>query len=149
MNLRDRARAGRDQLEWRWESGSATPGATEALQGDIALCMYGESERGPARLFRSLVPGEVACRRKRSALNCRRRGHPAEHNTMSVVLRAGRDGRTTLVATAEGSGMSMPAMPLPLPLRVQLQTTQGGCWEATYTAHDSSKNTARRFGAHN
>jgi len=149
VSLRDRTGKGRDQLEWTWESNTAMDADTETPPGNVALCMYDESEPGRAQLFRSLVPGEASCRNRRGGVKCRRRGHPSAHNTMSVLLRTSRKGRTSLVATAEGPSIDLPAMPLPLPLRVQLQTAHAGCWEATYTAHDGRKNTPHRFVAHN
>lgn len=147
LNLRKRARKGRDQLVWSWTAKANMPEATDALQGDVALCMYDESGAGPARLLRTAVAGEVSCRRRRSGVSCHRRG--SEPNALSVDLRVERNKRISLVAAAQGKDVGMPTMPLPVPMRVQLQTTGGVCWEAVYSATDTGKNAARRFNAHN
>ncbi len=39
----------------------------------------------------------------------------------------------------------VPTLPLPLPVRVQLQTSQGGCWQATYSAAGMSANSSTQF----
>jgi hypothetical protein len=65
-----------------------------------------------------------------------------------VVLKAGTAPRSALKLTARGIHVVPPApASLALPLAVQLQTSDGECWEAVHpTAHVLTAETLSAFG---
>jgi hypothetical protein len=46
---------------------------------------------------------------------------------------------------AKGPHLALPAFPLALPLRVQLQSTNGGCWETTFSFPGTRVDDAARY----
>jgi hypothetical protein len=64
-----------------------------------------------------------------------------------MLLKPGANKKAKIAVTAKGKNLALPSLPLALPARVQVQTTNGGCWEATYSTKGAKKNTARRFKA--
>jgi len=63
----------------------------------------------------------------------------------NVQLRHSDEPKTRIKLIAYGEALVPPALPLGLPLRVQLQSSEGLCWEAVYT--DAQKNEPDRFKA--
>ncbi len=61
-----------------------------------------------------------------------------------VVLKAGAAGKAKLQVAAAGGNVPVPTLPLTMPVRVQLRSSAGGCWDATYRA---GTNTAKKFKA--
>ena len=56
--------------------------------------------------------------------------------TRKVVLKAGAAGRSRIQVRAQGERLALPALPFGQEptLTVQLRSSAGPCWEATYTA---------------
>jgi hypothetical protein len=61
-----------------------------------------------------------------------------------IVLRSGAEGKAKIQLTGGGSNLYVPPLPFVTPVQVQLRTSTGGCWEATYSA---GTNTTKKFKA--
>jgi hypothetical protein len=150
----------RDQMRWKWVKGEET---TQADWGDpttdtgYALCLYGP---GDTLIYGSLVDPGGTCGTKPcwKAL-----GNPAgskgyrmksktrePHGVQKLILKVGIEGKAKIVAKGgrellfDGPGGVAP-LPLPLPATMQLQSTAGECWQATYEAEGVGKNEAGFF----
>ena len=62
-----------------------------------------------------------------------------------IKLKAGVPGKASIAVKASRKNVGLPTLPLALPLRVQLQASNGECWEATYT--EAAFNNPVGFGA--
>jgi cysteine-rich repeat protein len=143
--LEDRPQDAKDRLIWRWLKGSATAVADfgdPLTDDDYALCIYDESG-GPALVFEAAAPAGGMCA-----------GHPCWKAVAqgfayddpertpagldTIALEAGGAGDARIAVTGKGASLVPPPLPLALPARVQLQATNGSCWEATFSA--ASKN---------
>ena len=52
-----------------------------------------------------------------------------------IQLRVGGDGRAKVLVQGKGAELAMPTLAaLEQPLRIQLQSSDGPCWEAVYSA---------------
>lgn len=154
-----RAAAGRS-LTWAFRDGAAataTDFGNPITTDQIGLCVYDESGATPALRFSAITtPGTACARRGRRSRSCWRtvsggrgfayRDPSAQVGGLSEVrLIAGADGQTGIDATLRGEQLTLPPMPAKLPLRVQLQSSAGGCWEATYSRAGVKPNSARQF----
>jgi hypothetical protein len=150
----------RDQMRWKWVKGEET---TQADYGDptadtgYALCLYGP---GDSLIYGSLVdpggtcgtkpcwkalgnpPGVKGFRMKNKART--------PHGVLKLVLKTGEAGKAKVVASGgrallfDGPG-GVPPLPLALPATLQLQSTTGECWQATYDGAGVGKNEAGFF----
>jgi hypothetical protein len=72
------------------------------------------------------------------------------HGVLKLVLKVGIEGKAKVVASGgrellfDGPG-GVPPLPLPLPATMQLQSTTGECWQATYEAEGVGRNEAGFF----
>jgi DNA-binding beta-propeller fold protein YncE len=143
-------------IVWRW-----TRGADTSLQSlgdpttttDYALCVYDESGPTPALAMRALVPaggdcvaGVATCWSPATGGFRYRDPHRTPEGLFDLTLKSGGPGTARVTTRGTGTNLALPAMPLGLPVRVQLQSSLGECWEATYSAaraNDSSHFVAR------
>jgi hypothetical protein len=150
----------RDQMRWKWVKGEET---TQADYGDptadtgYALCLYGPAD---TLIYGSLVDPGGTCGTKPcwKAL-----GNPpgvkgfrmknkdrTPHGVLKLVLKPGIAGKAKIVASGgrallfDGPG-GVPPLPLALPATMQLQSTTGECWQATYDGAGVGKNEAGFF----
>jgi hypothetical protein len=109
---------------------------------DYALCMYDESGP-PAVVFRAMVPAEGGCRGAFADLPCwrlvssgykYRDSYATPEGLLTLNLKPGGPDAAKIIVKTGRKNVTMPTMPLGLPLRVQLQSSTGKCWEATYSS---------------
>ncbi len=150
-----------DTLVWNWDKGQATDAADfgDPLTTDESvLCIYDESAATSTLVFRAAAPAGGTCEGDQSCW--RKLGKSADgagyayedagrasDGLAEMLLKPGSNRKARIVVTAKGEKLALPPLPLALPARVQLQTTNGGCWEATYSTKGAKKNNARRFKA--
>jgi hypothetical protein len=164
-----------DKLSWRGVS--SIPAGPGSVLGDLnardyTLCVYDESGPTPTLLFRAAAPAGGEC----PGGPCWRPVHVFQSvagtryvdrdrtpdGVKSLLLRTlfqrlpnytrGVLQGSRIVLKAAGPALSnrplgLPGLPLPLPLRVQLQATEGMCWEGRYSAAGVVENTATEFHA--
>jgi hypothetical protein len=141
-----------DKLTWKWVKGAATPLAAfgdPSVGEDYLLCGYDES--GPATdvFLRAILPAGATCDGQpcwrplgtkgftyKDASDVRPQG------IRTVKLVAGVSGKAKIVVKGKGRVLAYrpfglphvpPSAPFPVPLRVQLEASNGECWEATYS----------------
>jgi hypothetical protein len=149
-----------DALVWNWDKGQATDAADfgDPLSTDESvLCIYDESAATSTLVFRAAAPAGGICEGDQSCWRKLGKGADggyayedagrASDGLAEMLLKPGSNRKARILVTAKGEKLALPPLPLALPARVQLQTTNGGCWEATYSTKGAKKNNARRFKA--
>jgi 6-phosphogluconolactonase (cycloisomerase 2 family) len=128
---------------WTWKSAATVlPGdfGSPATTDHYALCLWDESGPTPTLVMRSLAPAAQLCTASKgcwtpsaTGFNYRDRARTPE-GLGSILLKAGAgDGARVKVVAGKGH-LAAPSFPLPLPIRVQLQSSAGACFEATFSA---------------
>jgi 6-phosphogluconolactonase (cycloisomerase 2 family) len=129
-------------IVWRWTRGDETlPAAlgdpTDST--DYALCVYDES--GPSTLvMRALVPaagdcvsGSPTCWTTTGTGFRYRDPHRTPAGVFDLKLKSGTDDKARITMRGSDEDLILPTFPLGLPVRVQLESSTGECWEATYS----------------
>lgn len=131
----------KDRLQWKWQKGAATTvadfGEPTTTTG-YGLCVY---DGTGALISEAAVPAGGTCNAKspRPCWRASRSGFryvdrdltPA--GVQQLTLRAGVAGKAQIGFRGRGPVLATPDLPVTtLPLRVQLVSTTGQCWEATY-----------------
>jgi hypothetical protein len=134
-----------DKLVWRWPSGEATNlnEFGDPLTNDaVALCIY-DGSAAPQPIATLISPAQGPCRR---GVLCWTQlsgpvfryfdGDKTNDGLQQIYLRAGGDGRTRIGVRAKGEKIPpLPSPPLTTPVTVQLQTSAGACFTATYSGN--------------
>ncbi len=63
----------------------------------------------------------------------------------TMQLKAGTDGKATVKVKGQGGNLGMPALPLVPTVTVQLKSSDGACWGATFST--ATTNDATQFKA--
>jgi len=119
-----------------------------------SLCIYEQSQGGSAialqaRAHAGGTCGRAACWRQagpRSGFTYRNET-ANEDGITRIELEPGETGKASIIVKGDGANLPMPSLPLQLPVTVQLQATNGECWEASYSASGVGRNDADRFRA--
>ena len=143
--------------------GSGLPAAATALTdfGDpvnstgLTLCVFDRSQASASLLFRASVAAGGTCGTKPcwvgNGKTFKFKNRAATGDGVSnMSLIPGAAGKAKVVVTARGPALSqrpfgVPTPPLSLPLTVQLQSTNGQCWESSYSRTGVKKNTNETF----
>jgi cysteine-rich repeat protein len=140
LTVRDTLDSRKHKLQWQWAAGAATtvdefgsPHTTD----DLAICLF---DSGSQLVASAPVPAGGLCSGKpcwtpkTHGFNFRSRdGVPG--GIVSAQLKEGVAGKAKIKIDGKGANLATPATAsLSLPLRVQLQSENGECWEATYSA---------------
>jgi cysteine-rich repeat protein len=153
LQIRDKTPDKGDALQWKRAKAVDTPpsdfgdplGPTQ-----YGLCLYDESSPTPS-LLAELAARQGTCGAKSCWKNLGLSGwkyHDKEltpDGLASMLLKGSLGGPSTIAMKARGTNLPGPTLPLPLPARVQLQATNGACWEATYSAIGVKRNDASQF----
>lgn len=128
----------KDRLQWKWSKGTAT---TRAELGDplatdeYALCLY----EGLTLRATMLVPPGGSCNRKPCWRSTSKgydykNGDALPDGITQLSLRAGAEGKASILAKGRGTPLPMPALgSLTGAIRVQLRNrTSGLCWDAVF-----------------
>jgi hypothetical protein len=143
--LKNKSPDRRDSLLWKWDRGAATSeqefGDPIAGSTSYALCIYDSSGGSDRLLLHAALPaggtcGEAACWKRRStALKYRDPARTAGGVEM-LLLKPGEDGRAKIVLKGKGEPLGLPAV-LDVQqdprVTVQLQSSEGDCWDAVYS----------------
>jgi hypothetical protein len=140
-----------DQVTFKWVKGqeTQTPDFGSPLTSDgYALCVFDAANN---LVFKSTAPAGGVCGTKPcwKALGVKGFGYKDSARTPDgadkITLKAGLAGKAK--AQFKGKGPDLPSfgLPLPLPATVQLQSGNGQCWAASFSAAGVSTNTATQF----
>jgi hypothetical protein len=147
FRFKEAANPNLSRLAWQWMKGVET--SRENLgdpltDTDYALCVY-DASADPQPIMTARAPaggtcgaaGNIPCWRELSGA-----GPPVEYfdppaasdGLLRVRLKPGAEGRARVIVGGRGAGLSLPDLPLAPPVTVQVQTSTGECWIATYEA---------------
>jgi len=161
LQIKNNAADLKDQVSWKWSKGQATPVPAfgdPLATDDYALCIFDESSAEPSLLFRAIADAGGVCAGKPCWKTLGKvpahKGYKFQDKELSpdgfdqLQLKAGDAGRASISAKLKGVNLSsrpfgMPGLPVALPLRVQLQSSNGQCWESTHSL--ASKNDAAQL----
>jgi len=133
----------RPKLSWKWRQGDAVTAlelGDPQAQHEYDVCIYDES--GPATLvLAAAVPEGGRCKAGpcwRSAGSSVKYKAPDRYpqGIGTIVAAPGVAGRAALTVRGDGALLGVPGLPLALPMRVQVQASNGTCWEAAYSTAD-------------
>ncbi|HLY36477.1 MAG TPA: hypothetical protein VKU61_00475 [Candidatus Binatia bacterium] len=145
--VRNRTDAARDTLAWKWTRGAATtlPELGDPLAGtDYRLCIY-DTSGVPVLFYESSVPAGASWSPAGSTGFRYRSKDGLPEGTTAATLRSGPAGAAKASLKGQDAHLGPPVLPLPLPARVQLQSSGGTCFEATYSNAGVGVNNARAF----
>jgi hypothetical protein len=141
----------KDTLVWKWLKGGATSKedfGQPTNETGYLLCLY---DGTPSRLMSARAPAAGSCVGK-ACWKEQRQGFKyadkdmSPHGLSKIELKAGEGGKAKITVTGKGASLELPALPiLSLPVTAQLVTSDGTCWEATYST--SLRNLAGEFKA--
>jgi cysteine-rich repeat protein len=133
-----------DGFRWQWTSGMATSkkdfGHPRASTG-YAICVYeDDSSAATPVLLRAVADPGQACSRKKGCWRSAPNGFEYRSKSGSpdgvrrISLRAGSDGRASIVVAGGGPHVAVPALPLPPSVTVQVRQLGDGfaCWVARH-----------------
>jgi 6-phosphogluconolactonase (cycloisomerase 2 family) len=123
-------------LKWKWVRGSATLLADFGdpfLETDYALCVYDAAVAAQPRLS-AVAPADGYCGKTcwSSIVGYKFRDRRRTLGVGTLRLLDGADEQAKIIAKAGGPAIDVSSLPLVPPVIVQLQHTDGGCWQATY-----------------
>jgi hypothetical protein len=145
--LLDRPSDVSDRLAWSWAAGEDTPAAAlgdPTTADTYTLCMFTPPFGDPDLLMGLVAPADGQCADrdcwKAKGVNpVGGRGYRYKDRLGTpdglelVLLRPGGDGRAKMSVKGQGPLLQLPAPDdVDLPLLVQLQATNGECWEARF-----------------
>jgi 6-phosphogluconolactonase (cycloisomerase 2 family) len=135
--------SGRKSVSWKWTNGPATalgdfgqPDETTSY----AFCVYDESGPTPTLLLRMLAPAGGLC--ASTSRPCwlettefrYRDSFLTPEAIKTLRLRPGDAGMARMILVGQGPLLEPAPQPFGLPVRAQLESSDGECWEATYSA---------------
>jgi hypothetical protein len=150
----DRTDDGKDFLLDRWTKGDATSGGALGDPVDTttsyALCVYDDLDPGPTLIVDAmapdagLCPGETCWRSLKAPASglFYRRPFGVPDGLTSLLVKAGASGQSRVILRGTGARLPLPGLPLVAPVTVQVLTSDGKCWGATYTGAHVIRNGA-------
>lgn len=160
----------KDKLVWSWLKGTASEGdfGDPRATDDYVLCLYDESDVEGAGLVSEILGATVE-----AGSTCGNNDKPcwkalgnpptskgfAYANSAAtpdgiarIRLKPGSADNAKVVVKAKGAALALPdengtPLPIPLPGRVQLQASNGNCWEAAFRQSDVKVSTPEKFKA--
>ncbi len=151
LQFKDKMPDAGDQVVFKWSKGAATQTADfgdPLSSDDYALCVF---DGVGDLLFKASAPAGGICGTKPcwKALGIRGYGYKDPLRTPAGVdkisLKAGLQGKAKMQLKGRGDDLAAFGLPLGLPVTAQLQSENGQCWEATFSAAGTSKNDDTQF----
>jgi hypothetical protein len=151
FQVRDKLGTRSDSLNWKWVKGEETtladfgnPLATDSY----TLCVV---DAFNDRHFDVTIPPGGVCNDRPCWKDGGEKGFTytdklaSQGGIQKIVLKPGLQGTATVVVKGKGAGLNAPNLPLPLPLLVQLQSSNGTCWEAAFRPEGVLKDGTGQF----
>lgn len=146
VSLQMKAAAGSHfgSLRWKLTHGA---GVDPSVLGDprthteYSVCLFDRSQATPQLTFKAAVPVGASWTRVASrGFSYHATSGGAPGGIDKLLVQTGT--KTKISLTGSGAALQLPALPLPVPLTVQLQTNDGGCFEASYSSAGALRNDA-------
>jgi len=151
LSMKNSATNTSDTISWKWTQGAATLsdfGDPLSTTG-YTLCVF--DQNGAHRVLAPELPWGGACATSACWKPIGVRGFKYKDKDRTpngadkMTLLSGLAGKAKITFKGKGPNLAMPALGLTVPVRVQLQGTNGRCWESTFST--STQNTATVFKA--
>jgi len=107
---------------------------------DVSLCIY---DAGGRLVLGAVAPAGSGWAAAKSGF--RYADRRATTGLRGVTLRTGAEGEPSITVTGQGTRLGVPTLPVAAPLTLQLATSSGTCWAATFDT--ASKSTTRLLKA--
>lgn len=143
----------KDKVKFKWVRGDETFTADFGMPDvdtSYVLCTYDASSGSDTLVHGTIAPaGDLCtglpCWRPTSTKGWRYKDKDKTPCGVSKArLREGVQGKSKIQFFADGPLLATPSLPLVLPVRVQLQASNGECWEASYSSFVISDSTKFR-----
>jgi hypothetical protein len=142
FRFRDAADDERDTLVWQWPRGQATDLADfgdPLTNTAFALCVY-DASAATQPIASAISTAQGVCRNgvlcwialSNAPVLRYFDGNLSSDGLQQIQLRAGPDGKARIGVRAKGERLTLPPTPLTAPVTVQLQSSAGSCFTATY-----------------
>jgi hypothetical protein len=140
----------RDRLRWgiRGLDSAVADFGDPTATTDYQLCLYTENA-GPAELATDpSAPAGPNWRSTGGGFRFRVSGNERADGLRRVRLHANNGARGAVAVSGQGSALDLPDLPIPsdTDLHVQLHSSDGECWSASFTG-EPRRNTSRRYDA--
>jgi hypothetical protein len=152
LQLKDKTPDSGDQVIFNWNKGEATQTTDFGDPLSIPTTTRSAcSTRGGGLLLQSDAPAGGVCGTKPcwKALRIKGFGYKDPLHTPTgadkVLLKAGLAGKAKSHFKAKGDNIPTFSLPLSLPVTAQIQSENGQCWAATFSAAGMSKNDTAQF----
>jgi len=150
VQLKRNAKISKSAVNWTWNKGAATALADfgdPTTRTAYGLCVYDST---PALVLSLSAPAGGSCAGKAcwasTKAGFKYTNKDATPDGLSQLqLTAGAAGKAKIVAKGKGPNLAMPAFPLlqDPTVVVQVQNSDGGCWEADYSAPAKKNDSAQ------
>jgi hypothetical protein len=131
----DAAGAHPGKLQWKMGRGTAVPVADlgdPTTTTDYAVCAFDLSQPTPTVAWAAAIPGGPGWKRSGSnGFAFKRSEADAVDGITQLTVKTGSASKFTL--KGRGANLQLPSLPLAMPLTLQLQTSDAGCFETTYS----------------
>jgi hypothetical protein len=152
LSMKDQPSKARDRVVWKWTKGEATStedfGAPLATT-DYAFCLYdgtGALASSVAVPAGGLCDGKPCWKENRRGFKYRTRGvsESGTKTKLQITLGSGDAGKAKVIVNGKGGVPPVPRLPIAMPVIAQLVSSDGPCWEATFSSPEN-KNQPDQF----
>jgi len=155
--LKDKSDNTKDKLIWKWIKGENTDFVDlgdPLTADDYTLCIYEAAGGQPSVLLSATAPAGGQCAGRGCWKALSNKGFKYKDKELTpygldtIILKAGDHGKAKIIVKGKGAALGLPSpLDVDLPVTVQLQSTNGECWEADYFSVGVKKNEADFFKA--
>jgi len=145
----DAAGAHPAKLQWKMGRGPAFPLAAlgdPTATTDYSICAFDRSQPTPTLLWTTAIPSGAGWKRAgTSGFGLKRKEAEASEGITQLTLKAGTAGKFSV--KGRGANLHLPTLPLAVPVTLQLQASDAGCFEMTYSPSGVTTNDATKVRA--
>lgn len=145
----DAAGAHPAKLQWKMARGPALPLVTlgdPTATTDYAICAFDRSQPTPTLLWTAAIPSGPGWKRTGSSgFTQKRKDAEASEGITQVTLKTGSASKFTV--KGRGANLHLPSLPVAMPVTLQLQASDAGCFEMTYSPGGVVTNDATKVRA--
>jgi outer membrane protein assembly factor BamB len=149
-----------DRVNWKWGASSGVADAAVGdprLETDYAICLFDDTGGTANLVWSRELPGLGLCGNRPCWQESKKAGSPdfkyldkadgpLGRTTTRLKLRAGDAQQAKIVLKGKGPGIALPTLGLTAPVRMELRSSEGPCFTASYDA-DIQDNTPTFFKA--
>jgi hypothetical protein len=141
---------GDDEIAWRVRGGDATSSedfGRPDVDTDVDVCVYSRAESPGNLVFAARAATGPLWHATSSGGFVYRDATGSGDGLTRIDLTPGPAGKTSLTVKGRGPSLPLPGLPIATPPLVQLQASNGNCWEAGFATADVRKNDGKRVRA--